>query len=242
MRCALVIVAGMPLLGPLAWVGSAAASGWIRPVDGAVQRGFALSADRYAAGQHRGVDLAAPAAAHVRAACGGRVTFAGRMPQDGGTVSVRCGRLVSTYQQLGQVAVARGQLVLPGERIGAVRRGAARSHVYLSARVAATGAYIDPLSLLGRGRLRIAPPVGAPRRPRSLGPAPRLPAPAPAPATRVALPATQPAAAPAGATADRLPWAVWAGLALVALGLPLGGGVAVVRRRRRESRQIAPVI
>jgi hypothetical protein len=239
-RFALVIVAGMLLLGPLAWVGSAAASGWIRPVDGVVQRTFALSADRYAAGQHRGVDFAAPAAARVRAACGGKVTFAGRMPHRGGTVSVSCGRLVATYQQLGHVAVSRGQIVLPGDGIGIVRRGVARSHVYLSARLAATGAYIDPLLLLGRGRLRNAPPVGALRRPRSLGPAPQPPA--PAPAARVALPATQPSAAPVSTAAGRLPWAVWAGLGLVALGLPLGGGLAVVRRRRCESRQIAPVI
>jgi hypothetical protein len=234
-----MIVVGMLMLGPLAWVGSAAASGWIRPADGAVQRGFELSVDRYAAGQHRGVDLAAPDAARVLSACGGRVTFAGRVPHGGGTVSVRCGPLVATYQQLGNVAVRRGQVVLPGERIGAVRRrSGSRSHVYVSARAAATGAYIDPLSLFGGGRDRDAPPVGAKPRPRQLGPAPSGRRDAPAP--HAALPATLPVAAPAGAAAVRRPWPVWAGLALVALALPLGGGLAVARRRRRESTQIAP--
>ena len=60
--------AALLALAPLAWVGSATASGWIRPVDGPVQRPFSLSADRFAAGQHRGVDLAASAGTTVRAA------------------------------------------------------------------------------------------------------------------------------------------------------------------------------
>ncbi|HEV2787629.1 MAG TPA: M23 family metallopeptidase, partial [Solirubrobacteraceae bacterium] len=100
----------------------AAARGWQLPVEGEVLRLFAVGPDRYAAGQHRGVDLAAPAGAPVRAACAGRVTFAGRVPRGGRTVSVRCGRLVATYQHLASVAVRRGEAVAAGARIGAAGR------------------------------------------------------------------------------------------------------------------------
>ena len=119
------------LLGSLAACAtSAAARDWLRPVDGSVVRAFSVSAlDRFAAGQHRGIDLAAPPGSPVRAACGGRVSFAGRVPGGGRTVSVRCGALVATYQHLGSVAVARGQAVISGGRIGRLRprpAGAAR--------------------------------------------------------------------------------------------------------------------
>src|SRR4051812_5455832 len=50
---------------------------WQPPVDGDVLRRFATGPDPYARGQHRGVDLAAAPGATVRAACPGRVRFAG---------------------------------------------------------------------------------------------------------------------------------------------------------------------
>ena len=241
-RLLLVLVCAALLASLTASVGSAVARGWIRPVDGSVARAFAVGPDRFAAGQHRGVDLLAAPDSPVRAACSGRVSFAGRVPGGGRTVSVRCGALVATYQHLGVVAVRRGRMVMAGARLG--RSGAARPqpHVHLGARVAATGEYRDPLALFAgapRGPLapvplpRRSPPAElSPRlRPRPLGPAP-APRLAPAP---LRLPAPRPVAPPSAAAtpADRLPWAVWAGLALVALGLPLGGGLVVARRRSR---------
>src|SRR5918997_748938 len=61
----------------------AAARAWQRPVDGPLLRPFSVGPDRFAAGQHRGVDLAAAPATRVRAACGGRGGFAGRAPRGG---------------------------------------------------------------------------------------------------------------------------------------------------------------
>src|SRR3954453_15515812 len=75
----------------------------------------------FAAAQRRGIDIVAPRGATVRSACGGRVTFAGRVPGGrglGGTV--RCGELVATHLGLGSVAVRRGARVAAGTRIGAV--------------------------------------------------------------------------------------------------------------------------
>jgi murein DD-endopeptidase MepM/ murein hydrolase activator NlpD len=240
----LTIVAAFTLLAAVASSAtSAVARGWIRPVDGPVLRGFAVGPDRFAAGQHRGVDLAVAPGSPVLAACGGRVTFAGRVPGGGRTVSVRCGALVATYQHLGSVGVGRGKVVMPGGPIG--RSGAAlpQPHVHLGARVAATGEYRDPLALLSGAPRGPLAPVPAPRRappvdlaPRSR-PQPLWPGPAPAPGfAPLRLPAAHPfAPAPGARAAARLPWAVWAGLALVALGVPLGGGLVVARRRRRAT-------
>jgi murein DD-endopeptidase MepM/ murein hydrolase activator NlpD len=232
MRMVLLTVSAVAaLLGLAPSAAAVAAGGWQRPLDGPVVRPFAVSPDRFAAGQHRGIDLGAPPGARVLAACGGRVTFAGRVPRGGRTVSVRCGALVATYQHLGVVAVRRGQIVLPGARIGSVGRARPRPHVHLGARVAATDAYVDPLGLFAGAPRTVPPPVAVKRRPRPLplGPAPVARRPLARPS---ALPTARPAATPPRAAAHRLPWPVWLGLALFGLGLPLGGTVTVRRRRR----------
>jgi hypothetical protein len=230
---------------------------WLPPVDGTVLRAFVLGADPYARGAHRGADLAAREGAPVRSACSGRVTFAGRVPRGGQTVSVRCGELVATYQQLGAIAVSRGSRVGAGAALGSVGPSSdprtRAPHVHLGAREAATGRYVDPLSLL-RGVPPAAPllPGRAPRR-TPPGPAP-LPAPpraaprlAPPVAPRVAprrAPLVAPRAAPfapraapdGGVTAPApgVPWPVWAGLASIALALPLGGRFTMRRRGGRS--------
>lgn len=231
----------------------ASARAWVRPVEGPLLRAFAVSPDRFAAGQHRGVDLAAPAGTLVHAACAGRVSFAGRVPRGGRTVSLRCGPLIATYQHLGDVGVVRGQAVIRGAGIGTVGHPRPRPHVHLSARVAATRAYVDPLTLLSGARRD--PPASLPpgRRPPGLGPArapirpPALgPAPAPRPLEPVRRPwrpLTAPVARPVGAMprdgSTKAPWPVWLGLALFGLGLPLGGAVVSARRRRRASGAVA---
>jgi hypothetical protein len=246
-RSLLAVMCPLLLSALAACATSAMAAGWIRPVDGSVLRAFAVGPDRYAAGQHRGVDLAAAPGSPVRAACGGRVSFAGRVPGGGRTVSVRCGALVATYQHLGSMAVARGRVVMAGGPIGRSGRARPEAHVHLGARVATTGEYRDPLTLFTGAAPGPLPPVPLSRRTPPAEPARRLPprplgrAPAPmaqpAPAPALArLPAARPfAPAPAPAVpgaAGRLPWVVWTGLALVALGLPLGGGLIVAHRRR----------
>ncbi len=246
-RPLLVIAVAVLLAGLAASATSAVARGWVRPVGGEVVRPFAVGPDRFAAGQHRGVDLAAAPGSRVRAACGGRVRFAGRVPRGGRTVSVRCGALLATYQHLGEVTVRRGQAVRAGGAIGIAGQALPRPHVHLGARVAATGEYRDPLTLFTgapRGPLaplpvpRRAPPAPLPPGARPLGPAP-APAPVsprvlapllvPAPAVRPAVPAAAPRV-----SVERLPWPVWLGLALVALALPLGGGLVIARRRERR--------
>lgn len=203
------------LLSALAPVGDASARPrWLWPVHGAVVARFALAGDRFAAGQRRGIDIAALPRGVVRAACGGRVSFAGVVPAAGRTVTVACGPLNATYLHLGSVAVHRGSVLVPGEPLGAV---GPRGRLRLGARVRARRfGYVDPLRLLGADPPGSPPAVG-PRGPTEpYGAVPRL-----------AFPAV--ARAPARPAAVRAP----AGLPLGALWLPAGfalliGGFAVI--------------
>jgi hypothetical protein len=151
------------------------------------------------------------------------VTFAGRVPggRDLG-VTVRCGALVGTHLGLGSIAVRRGTHVAAGTRLGAAGPG---GRLRLGARVAAERfGYVDPLELL-----RDEGPPATPVAP--LGRAPRGPG-APAPLRPLARPRPVAAARSRGA---ELPAAAWAGLIVLAAGVPVGGVVRSSRRRRRRA-------
>jgi hypothetical protein len=207
---------------------AAASERWTWPVHGNVVTPFALGPDRFAPGQHRGIDIAAAAGAPVRAACSGTVRFAGRVPGRGRGVTVVCGALVATHLELGRTTVRRGTPVRRGDTVGTV----AASHVQLGARrLGRAHGYVDPLALLGADPP--PPPGTVPPPPRR---APRAPLPAPAPARRIALP--RPAAAPAPQPRP-VPVTAWAGLAALLGALP--AGALARRRRRRRAVRAAPV-
>jgi hypothetical protein len=198
-------------------------------VRGAVVGEFAHSPRTpFVRGQRRGIDIAAPPGAAVGAACPGRVTFAGRLPGGGSGVTVRCGALSATHLRLARISVRRGAVVAAGAALGVVARGGT---VRLGARVATERfGYRDPLDLLGR-----EPP---PRGGIPIGAAPGADRPAPLPRGVPVRPRgapVPPRGAPVRATPSpprrELPVAAFAGLALVAAGLPLGG---LLRARRRR--------
>jgi hypothetical protein len=187
---------------------AAARARWIWPVRGGVVGRFAVAADRFAAGQRRGIDIAASPGAAVRAACGGRVSFAGVVPTAGRTVTVACGALNATYLHLGSIAVRRGSWVVPGAPLGAL--GGA-GELRLGARVRARRfGYVDPLRLLGADPPGSPPAIG-PRVP--VGPSARVPQPAFPKVARVR----------ARPVAVRAP----AGLPLAGLWLPAGFGLLI---------------
>ena len=165
---------------------------WSWPVRGDVITPYRNGDDPYAAGQHRGIDIAAPVATPVIAAASGDVLFAGTAGSSGLTVSVRTGDGFDTsYLHLSAIAVHEGAHVSAGERLGAVgtsgTRSAVQPHLHFGVREAGKRhAYLDPLSML--------PPVVAP--PPSEAP---RPAPAPAPLPPRPAPAPEPAPAPRGA-------------------------------------------
>jgi Peptidase family M23 len=186
MRRLLLLTATLFLVS-LAYAASARAA-WVWPLHGEVISTYHNGDDPYAAGQHRGIDIAGNVGAPVVAAAGGEVRFAGTAGSSGLTVSVRTvDGFDTSYLHLGTVHVRAGERVSPGQRLGAVGTSGVRStaepHLHFGVRTAGERhAYLDPLAFLP------PLPVAAPERPDA--------SPAPAPVTAAPVPAPAPLAAP----------------------------------------------
>jgi murein DD-endopeptidase MepM/ murein hydrolase activator NlpD len=198
--------------------GAPPALAWTWPVDGPVLQPFSLGDDPYAAGQHRGVDVAAPAGSPVLAPAAGTVSFAGTVPEGGRTVTVRTADgYAVTLVHLGAIAVRQDARVAEGAAVGTVGPSGeaehARPYVHLGIRVADDPhGYLDPLGLLPARELTPPPapdhaegeeapaedPVAAPAPAPVVAPQPVN---VPAPATPPAAPATpdEPPVRPAAA-------------------------------------------
>ena len=220
-----------------------AAGDWTWPVRGQVLTAFRNGADPYAAGQHRGIDVAAPVGTAVVAAVGGTVRHAGVAGDSGLTVSVRAGEYDVSYLHLSALSVRKGQTVAAGARLGAVgtsgRRSVAAPHLHFGVRRAGQAhAYLDPLDFLAP-----SPPAlpEAPRGAPAPAPVPVVPKPSPAPVRGRAprrVPAGRPVRLPAGRRVRvpagrpvRLPRLGPAprGVAPRALPVPGGGRVPALR-------------
>ena len=100
------IVFGLALLSLLAL--APPASAWTWPLRGEVLRPYSLGSDAYAAGQHRGVDVAGVAGEIVRAPAAGVVSFAGVVPGSGRTVTIQLDGYWVSLTHLGEIAVVEG--------------------------------------------------------------------------------------------------------------------------------------
>ena len=124
--------------------------------------------DPYAAGQHRGIDIAAATGTPVVAAAGGRGPLRRHGRLVGLTVSIRTadGLFDTSYLHLSSTAVRKGERVVGGRaRSGRWGRPACgprqRPHLHFGVRDAGTDhGYHDPLAFLP------PPPVPAQRRDR----------------------------------------------------------------------------
>ncbi|OQR59751.1 peptidase M23 [Streptomyces maremycinicus] len=136
----------------------------------AVVRGWEPPASPYARG-HRGVDLAAPPGAPVRAVAAGRVSFAGRVAGRG-VVSVELSAtgvppLRTTYEPV-RASVRKGDEVAPGAVVGTVEpTGSHCARTCLHWGLLSGRTYLDPLSLLPpwlrrSGPSRLLPVLGVP--------------------------------------------------------------------------------
>jgi hypothetical protein len=238
----------------------------LSPVPGDVARGFAYAGDLFAAGHHRGVDLATRPGERVRAACGGRVLFAGGAGANGRAVTIRCGRFNVTHLPLATLTTEAGATLPPGAPIGTAARARGHEGLHLGVRRATDPlGYIDPAPLL-RTPHRPAPPAAprsSPQRPAPppphpeplpsmpaapaplpraerlprAAPLPHAPLPRAAPVPHALLPrAAPPQAARPGSSPPLAPWPAWAGLALLLSGAA-GSRSVRARRRRRAARQ-----
>ena len=183
--CASLCVAWALVSGAPAWA-------WTWPADGEVLRGYAVGADEYAAGQHRGIDIAVGDARSIRAPASGEVSFAGQVPTHGLTVTiVTADGFKASLTHLGTLRVRKGATVAEGDPIADPGPTGDAEHaipyVHLGIRVG-EDAYVDPLGLL--------PSRSAPNPPPA-PPTPPAPAPSPASAPAPPPPAEQPAPTPA---------------------------------------------
>jgi hypothetical protein len=212
----------LALAAVLLWLATAppaaATPRWHWPLRGELTGRFRVTpASPYAAGQRRGIDIAAAPGTPVGSACAGTVTYAGRVPRAGLGVTVRCGRLAATHLGLAAVAVRAGSRLAPGMRLGTLGQ---EGRLRLGARaVDRRYGYVDPLGLLAADPIP-RPPLGGAPRARPVVPPPlrgpsRRPAPAPAPPS--------------------IPGPAWVGVGLLAAGLPLGALTRRTTRRRRAA-------
>ncbi|HET6168495.1 MAG TPA: M23 family metallopeptidase [Marmoricola sp.] len=106
---------------------------------------------------HRGVDLLGQPGQAVRSALPGTVTFAGTLAGRG-VVVVDHGATRTTYEPV-EAAVAVGQVVAAGDVLGSLQAG--MSHCFprtcLHWGLLRGQQYLDPLSLLGFGPVRLLP-------------------------------------------------------------------------------------
>ena len=153
------------VLAPLAVPSAALAERWLRPVPGEVARAFDYDArPPFTAGAHRGADLVAPPGTTVRAACGGRVVYAGAIAGSEEVASVRCGERRVSYLPLAELAVRAGDRIRPGAPIGTVAQGHGGLHFGVRREGDPFG-YEDPAPLLAAPD---APFTAAPLPPRSV--------------------------------------------------------------------------
>ena len=163
---ALTVAAALAVPVLLVTPSSAGAERWQRPVPGEVTRSFHYSpAAPFATGRHRGVDLAGAPGDLVRAACAGRVLYAGSVPGGARAVTLRCGARRVTHLPLQGTVVERGVRVRAGARVGTLAGGHGGLHLGVRA-VGDPFAYEDPLALLPPAtRPGPAPPPAPPVRP-----------------------------------------------------------------------------
>lgn len=143
---------------------AAAAAEWVLPLVGeaVVTRPFDPPATPYGPG-HRGVDLAGAPGQVVLAAGRGVVGFAAPLAGRGVVTVVHDGGLRTTYEPV-LAAVTVGQAVDPGAQLGLLQAGHPGCPVAacLHWGLLAGEVYLDPMSLLSPGPIRLFPRSGSP--------------------------------------------------------------------------------
>ena len=164
------------LVGLVVLVALAAAPsgwGWTWPLAGDVLRPYSLGPDPYAAGQHRGVDVAGDEGEAVRAPVAGVISFAGSVPGSGRTVTIQAEGYAISVTHLAAVAATKGPTIAEGAVIGFAGLSGGSEwpspYVHLGIRTSnAADGYVDPMTLLPP-RAVLPPPAGDPAGTRARG-------------------------------------------------------------------------
>ena len=168
---AALLLATSPLSAPSSWADRVPAreGAWPLSPRPQVVHGFDPPVTRWGAG-HRGVDLLGHAGQRVRSALAGTVTFATTLAGRG-VVVVDHGGVRTTYEPV-SASVSVGDVVGRGAVIGTLQRTS--SHCFPRAclhwgLIEGAEHYLDPLTLVGAGPVRLLPLDG------SVPPVARLP-------------------------------------------------------------------
>jgi murein DD-endopeptidase MepM/ murein hydrolase activator NlpD len=205
----LALLTGLP-----AWV-------WPLPPPPAITRPFQPPATAYGPG-HRGVDLAGAVGVPVRAAGPGWVSVAGLLAGRGVVVVVH-GSLRTTYEPV-LATVHVGSVVAGGDMLGRLQAGhpGCPAAACLHWGLLRGPTYLDPLTLVGRGPVRLLPlDLTLPAQRRAGNGPPRDGRRRESPRSAAGSPAAR--AGDAGTTT-----------LLVESGLAVGAGAALLRRTRRR--------
>lgn len=158
---AALLLATSPLTATSSWADRVPAreGAWPLSPRPEVVHGFDPPATRWGAG-HRGVDLLGHAGQRVRSALAGTVTFATTLAGRG-VVVVDHGGVRTTYEPV-SASVSVGDVVGRAAVIGTLQRSS--SHCFPRAclhwGLLRTDTYLNPLSLVGAGPIRLLPRVG----------------------------------------------------------------------------------
>ena len=167
---ALLVLCGLPASASLPLVAAngrerprvaqlRADGGFRWPVDGAlVVRRFDPPPQPWLSG-HRGVDLGAEPGAVIRAAGAGTIVFAGPVAGRGVVSIAHPGGLRTTYEPVPAGDLQPGDPVTAGQDIGRLAPGhpGCPRVACLHWGLRRGGDYLDPLTLLGLGRVRLLP-------------------------------------------------------------------------------------
>lgn len=99
-------------------------------------------------GKHRGIDIAAEAGTAVQAFRAGVVVSVGAVKGCGTRVQLEHGDVTSTYCNLADVAVAKGQRVAAGATLARIAVAAPGGKAHLHFEVRAGSKPVDPMTLL----------------------------------------------------------------------------------------------
>lgn len=237
----LVVGFGPPFPAAAVTAGASPPGAWVWPLAGppVVARPFQPPVHAWSAG-HRGVDLAGPPDAAVLAAGAGVVSFAGDIAGVGVVAIRHANGLRTTYEPV-TARVAVGDSVSAGQPVGTLRPGhgdCGPARWCLHWGLLRGSVYLDPLTLVRRGPVRLLP-LDEPAAAAALG-LPATVALTPASVGRTTSPAASRTAPPAGQAPEGSTG--WSGPALP--GVVAGSGAVAglgwwwrqVSRRRSRSR------
>ncbi len=121
------------------------------PISRRITSGFGIRIDPFTGrrARHTGIDIGAPMRTAIRAAGGGRVTYAGFRPAYGYTVEIDHGNGLSTrYGHASRVLVRRGDVVLPEQIIALVGSTGRSTGPHVHFEVLRNGVPVEPRTFL----------------------------------------------------------------------------------------------